>query len=382
MEHLGGVYSSQVCFFRGTEQDGYPFLEQPFLLDCIAVAAYRKPRIVGGRLEDKVARSTKQKIRRIFLIALEKGHDSLVLGALGCGAFQNPPKHIAELFEEVIHEFAGRFKMIIFAVIDDHNSSSNYKIFQRHFERNQGIFQAPTTLSPHLISNGVGTECSGSTCAVFSNRFTQYEEEYADDGQRRRGGTPKPAGQSRRQLPECRYGGLCRDLGNLQHRKQYAHPPVCRGGGLCDQRHKESHLKEFIHPPPCRYRGLCTEPGSEHIKNYLHPVECRYGVECMNDEFEHLLQYHHGPKMRCRDEWSCGQMKNVQHLKQFSHQILPPCKHYEACNQTDDANHMDLYSHRCQWGPDCHKLKAKDAQHNRKYYHVYHKETNQSWCKI
>ena len=53
-----------------------------------------------------------------------KNDDSIVLGAFGCGAFQNPPKHIARLFHEVIdeEEFKDKYKLIAFAILEDHNS--------------------------------------------------------------------------------------------------------------------------------------------------------------------------------------------------------------------------------------------------------------------
>jgi uncharacterized protein (TIGR02452 family) len=48
-----------------------------------------------------------------------------VLSAFGCGAFANPPNHIARLFKEVFleDEFLGVFKYIVFAIYEDHNSS-------------------------------------------------------------------------------------------------------------------------------------------------------------------------------------------------------------------------------------------------------------------
>jgi uncharacterized protein (TIGR02452 family) len=47
-----------------------------------------------------------------------------VLGAFGCGAFRNPPRHMAELFKEVFQEreFQNRFPFVIFAILSDHNS--------------------------------------------------------------------------------------------------------------------------------------------------------------------------------------------------------------------------------------------------------------------
>jgi len=57
-------------------------------------------------------------------IGLLHGHDSIVLGAFGCGAFHNPPHHIAQLFHEVIDEaeFKNKYKLIAFAVLEDLNS--------------------------------------------------------------------------------------------------------------------------------------------------------------------------------------------------------------------------------------------------------------------
>lgn len=56
--------------------------------------------------------------------------------ALGCGAFRNPPEHMAEIFDSVLHEpeFANKFKVVRFAVIEDHNSRHrNFGAFDRRF---------------------------------------------------------------------------------------------------------------------------------------------------------------------------------------------------------------------------------------------------------
>lgn len=45
---------------------------------------------------------TLSKMRTIFRIGLYHGHDALVLGAFGCGAFKNPPSQIAGLFKKVM----------------------------------------------------------------------------------------------------------------------------------------------------------------------------------------------------------------------------------------------------------------------------------------
>ena len=64
--------------------------------------------------------------------------NKLVLGALGCGAFRNPPMHTAELFREVMQEpeFCGVFRHICLAIKEDHNSrgAGNYAPFAEVFK--------------------------------------------------------------------------------------------------------------------------------------------------------------------------------------------------------------------------------------------------------
>ncbi|MBR4482527.1 MAG: TIGR02452 family protein, partial [Paludibacteraceae bacterium] len=84
------------------------------------------------------------KIRTILRLGLRHGNDSLVLGALGCGAFHNPPEQVAELFKQVLNEaeFKNKYRRIIFAVIDDfnahqaHNPNGNFKPFKEVFATN------------------------------------------------------------------------------------------------------------------------------------------------------------------------------------------------------------------------------------------------------
>lgn len=73
-------------------------------------------------LSGKILRDTAKKIETIFSVAVENGHDSLVLSALGCGAFSNPPLSIARLFKEAVAHFQSQLRVVSIAVIDDHNS--------------------------------------------------------------------------------------------------------------------------------------------------------------------------------------------------------------------------------------------------------------------
>lgn len=116
--------------------------ERVYNIPVISVAALSGPRIgPDGMMCKEEADITLDKMRTIFRIGYAHGHDSLVLSAMGCGAFANPPAHIAKLFHQVIEEpeFKGRFRLVDFAILDGyrtglrHNPEGNLLPFQREF---------------------------------------------------------------------------------------------------------------------------------------------------------------------------------------------------------------------------------------------------------
>ena len=140
-ELYGGVYSGVVTFFRAPESEDSR-LEDPYNIPVISVAALNGPRVdKKGLMYPEETRITLEKMRTIFRLGMAYGHDSLVLCALGCGAFANPPAHIAKLFHQVIDEdeFKNKFKLIEFAILDGyktglaHNPEGNFLPFQREF---------------------------------------------------------------------------------------------------------------------------------------------------------------------------------------------------------------------------------------------------------
>ena len=141
-ERFGGVYSGIVTFFRGPESSGSQLEEKPYNIPVISVAALSGPRIgADGLMYKEEAAITLDKMRTIFRIGALHGHDSLVLSAMGCGAFANPPAHIARLFHQVIEEpeFKNRFRLVDFAILDGyktglrHNPEGNLLPFRREF---------------------------------------------------------------------------------------------------------------------------------------------------------------------------------------------------------------------------------------------------------
>ena len=136
------VYSPAVTVFR--KGIDCLFMEEPYdvaIITCAALNLGGKYPIklpLDGHMPQKAIDITRNnKIRTVFRIGLTYGHDSLVLGAFGCGAFKNPPTEIAQLFHEVMEEpeFKNKYRLITFSIIDDHNANNaNLAAFKKEFE--------------------------------------------------------------------------------------------------------------------------------------------------------------------------------------------------------------------------------------------------------
>ena len=139
---FSAVYSPAVTVFREAGPD-YKLMEHPFQIGVITNAALNFRSRYGfhltddGHMPEQAKTITRNKIRTIFRIGLMHGHDSLVLGAWGCGAFRNPPREMAQLFKEVMEEdeFKDRFRLITFSIFSDHNDfNRNFRMFQEVFK--------------------------------------------------------------------------------------------------------------------------------------------------------------------------------------------------------------------------------------------------------
>jgi len=106
------IYSPGVPVFR--EDDGTEH-EEPWLLNFITCAAPYAPGVGQPESRDLLQR----RIHRVLAIARAYGHQALVLGAWGCGAFRNDTRRTAIDFRQALeNEFRGAFSDIVFAITD------------------------------------------------------------------------------------------------------------------------------------------------------------------------------------------------------------------------------------------------------------------------
>lgn len=145
---FGGIYSPSVLVMRGSLASGHDLLDlsDPASLpvvSVVSVAAVRDPEVIGGLGEagrykyGKVRLVMKEKMRVVLRIAAATGHRSLVLAALGCGAFGNPRGEVVLCWKEVLDETefsGGWWEQIVFAVLEEggqEDGKGNYGVFWR-----------------------------------------------------------------------------------------------------------------------------------------------------------------------------------------------------------------------------------------------------------
>lgn len=126
------LYSRNVIVFKAPEEDGFETLAVPFTLDVISCPGIRHPYLDSrGRMYSAELRSLRTKVDSILQVAFQEGVDHLVLGALGCGAWRNPPEDVAATFRDAIEALPGLFVSIVFAIPPN---GRNLVAFQRCFE--------------------------------------------------------------------------------------------------------------------------------------------------------------------------------------------------------------------------------------------------------
>lgn len=123
------IYSPRVSVIK---DNNYDYLAKPFVVDFLACPALRNPKTINGGTEFKHEADyylMEQRIELIYKIGCAKGHDSLILGALGCGAFHNPVQSVAQIFKRMNEKYHGCFRLIAFPVFSG-SANANYDIFK------------------------------------------------------------------------------------------------------------------------------------------------------------------------------------------------------------------------------------------------------------
>lgn len=138
------IYSSGIVVFKSDGEE-YPVLlprQDWITVDIISCAAPnlryspKNPYNPDSGMpvsisEEELYRLHVSRARHILQVAASKGPDCLILGAFGCGAFENDPDTVAKAYRDVLPEYLPWFRLVEFAIYCRPYESLNYDAFSR-----------------------------------------------------------------------------------------------------------------------------------------------------------------------------------------------------------------------------------------------------------
>lgn len=130
------LYSPKVPVFRDDHDALLPASYQVSIITAPAVNA-GVVRSKQRRDRRRISEVMRTRIAKVLALAHARGHEALVLGAWGCGVFQNDPSEVAAWFAEALFHsegaFADAFAHVVFAVVDGSKRQVTRRPFQLAF---------------------------------------------------------------------------------------------------------------------------------------------------------------------------------------------------------------------------------------------------------
>lgn len=80
------IYSTGVSIFRAPESQGHVFLEEPYNVSVVSCPGLYRPQLdTSGKIASQHIQQLECKLDLVLKLAACFGHDSVVLGPMGCG---------------------------------------------------------------------------------------------------------------------------------------------------------------------------------------------------------------------------------------------------------------------------------------------------------
>lgn len=80
-------------------------------------------------LDEDLRTLHEKRLTKILEVASAEGNEVVILGAFGCGAFENNPKVVAEAYKNVLKNFVKKFNVIELAIYCPPQDDTNYRAF-------------------------------------------------------------------------------------------------------------------------------------------------------------------------------------------------------------------------------------------------------------
>jgi uncharacterized protein (TIGR02452 family) len=129
------IYSPDVVFFKNDEDK---LLASPYLMDILTSPAVNISAMKQNKPEElpRAKETMLRRIDKILSVFVSQKANNLILGAYGCGVFQNNPEDVAQYFAGYLTgngKYAKCFNKIVFAVFDRSKTQENIRAFERIF---------------------------------------------------------------------------------------------------------------------------------------------------------------------------------------------------------------------------------------------------------
>lgn len=134
LQNSSVIYNSTIVAIKDIN---YNVLAEPFELSAIAACGVPRPILLYAQLQKHDFNQYIVTIDNIFKAAYLKNHEVLILGALGCGAYQCPPEDVAVIFNMCLVKYWNCFKKVIFAVHSVEKDDRNFEVFDSFIIRSK-----------------------------------------------------------------------------------------------------------------------------------------------------------------------------------------------------------------------------------------------------
>jgi uncharacterized protein (TIGR02452 family) len=89
------------------------------IVSFLAVSSIKKPKSLDNRLNNTDVEVLEKKIELIHQVAIQTGHNNLIIGSLGCDVYGCPPRHVSEIWKKVLQKYKNTYKKVVFAILGE-----------------------------------------------------------------------------------------------------------------------------------------------------------------------------------------------------------------------------------------------------------------------
>jgi uncharacterized protein (TIGR02452 family) len=123
------IWSPDTVFFR---DDRGALLNTPVTASVLTLPAVNYGQVLTHGENTVTAKATMKRRMKIALaIFADQDCDTLILGAYGCGVFRNDPGDVAKWWSELLTEYGGHYKTVIFSILDHSPKLDVFTAFER-----------------------------------------------------------------------------------------------------------------------------------------------------------------------------------------------------------------------------------------------------------